>query len=218
MMADLLEAYDGKWTFHNHLHNYAEKLGLLDKIKVDPIVEVLFPPRDFEDWENEQARHAAAADQLASQLKDNGIQQELSKLVLDGSDCLSFEPLIVAGEFIFPKFLDEWVFDLPDHPCPVPFIRQHPVHGIRPGPLEDPAVLAIAKQTSLTPAQVLLAWGIQRGTAVLTTAKTLDRARENYNISEIPETAVDEINRIQIRSRLNSVVATGVPGFIAKGG
>jgi alcohol dehydrogenase (NADP+) len=91
-------------------------------------------------------------------------------------------------------------------------------HGIRPGPLEDPAVLAIAKQTSLTPAQVLLAWGIQRGTAVLTTAKTLDRARENYNLSEIPEATVDEINRIQIRSRLNSVVATGVPGFIAKGG
>jgi len=90
-------------------------------------------------------------------------------------------------------------------------------HGIRPGPLEDPAVLAIAKQTSLTPAQVLLAWGIQRGTAVLTTAKTLDRARENYNLSEIPEAAVDEISRIQTRSRLNSVVATGVPGFIAKG-
>jgi aldehyde reductase len=91
-------------------------------------------------------------------------------------------------------------------------------HGIRPGPLEDPAVLAIAKQTALTPAQVLLAWGIQRGTAVLTTAKTLERARENYNLSEIPEAAVDEINRIQTRSRLNSVVATGVPGFIAKGG
>ena len=91
-------------------------------------------------------------------------------------------------------------------------------HGIRPGPLEDPAILAIAKQTSLTPAQVLLAWGIQRGTAVLTTAKTLERARENYNISEIPEAAVNEISRIQTRSRLNSVVATGVPGFIAKGG
>ena len=91
-------------------------------------------------------------------------------------------------------------------------------HGIRPGPLEDPAVLAIARQTFLTPAQVLLAWAIQRGTAVLTTAKTLDRARENYNISEIPEVAVEEINRIQIRSRLNSVVETGVPGFIAKNG
>src|SRR6266403_694937 len=91
-------------------------------------------------------------------------------------------------------------------------------HGMRPGTLEDPAVLDNARQTSLTPAQVLLAWAIQRGTAVLTTAKTLDRARENYNISEIPEVAIDEINRIQIRSRLNTVVETGVPGFIAKGG
>ena len=91
-------------------------------------------------------------------------------------------------------------------------------HGMRPGPLEDPAVLTIAKQTSLTPAQVLLAWGIQRGTAVLTTSKTPDRIRENYSIAEIPEAAVAEINRIQTRSRLNSVIATGVPGFIAKGG
>jgi aldehyde reductase len=91
-------------------------------------------------------------------------------------------------------------------------------HGIRPGPLEDPTVLAIARQTSQTPAQVLLAWAIQRGTAVLTTAKTFDRIRENYNISEIPDAAVDEISRIQTRSRLNAVIETGVPGFIAKGG
>jgi alcohol dehydrogenase (NADP+) len=91
-------------------------------------------------------------------------------------------------------------------------------HGIRPGPLEDPTVLAIARRTSLTPAQVLLAWGIQRGTAVLTTAKTLERARENFDISEIPDAAIDEINRIQTRTRLNSVIETGVPGFIAKGG
>ena len=91
-------------------------------------------------------------------------------------------------------------------------------HGMRPGPLEDPAVVAISQQTSLTPAQVLLAWGIQRGTAVLTTARKMERACENYNVSEIPQSAVDEISRIQTRSRLNSVVETGVPGFIARGG
>jgi aldehyde reductase len=91
-------------------------------------------------------------------------------------------------------------------------------HGMRPGPLEDPVVLAIAKQTSLTPAQVLLAWAIQRGTAILTTSKTPERIRENYDVTEIPKDAVEEINRIQTRSRLNSVVQTGVPGFIARGG
>jgi alcohol dehydrogenase (NADP+) len=90
-------------------------------------------------------------------------------------------------------------------------------HGIRPGPLEDPAVLAAAKEASQTPAQVLLAWAIQRGTAVLTTAKTPERARENFNISAIPKTAFDGINGIQTRQRLNNVVKTGVPGFIARG-
>jgi alcohol dehydrogenase (NADP+) len=79
-------------------------------------------------------------------------------------------------------------------------------------------VLAIARQNSVTPAQVLLSWAIQRGTAILTTSKTPERIRENYNISEIPQDAVEEINRIQIRRRLNSVVETGVPGFIAQGG
>jgi aldehyde reductase len=91
-------------------------------------------------------------------------------------------------------------------------------HGMRPGPLEDPVVLAIAQRTSLTPAQVLLAWAIQRGTALLTTSKTPERIHENYDVSEISPDAVEEINRIQTRSRLNSVVQTGVPGFIARGG
>jgi hypothetical protein len=70
MIADLLEAYAGKWTFHHHLYNYLDKLGLLATIKIDPIAEVLFPPRDFADWEKEEARRAAAADQLAAELKD----------------------------------------------------------------------------------------------------------------------------------------------------
>ena len=89
-------------------------------------------------------------------------------------------------------------------------------HGIKPGPLEDPVVLAIAERTGKTPAQVLLAWAIQRGTALLTTARTAARARENFNISALPEDAFDEINHIQTRQRFNQVVNTGVPGFIPK--
>ena len=57
---------------------------------------------------------------------------------------------------------------------------------------------------------------IQRRTAVLTRAKTLERARENYNFAKIPDVSVDQINRIQFRRRLNSVIETGVLGFIAK--
>ncbi len=91
-------------------------------------------------------------------------------------------------------------------------------HGMKPGPLEDPAVLAAAREANQTPAQVLLAWAIQRGTAVLTTAKTPARAQENFNISALPKTAFDKVNEIQTRQRFNSVVKTGVPGFIPKGG
>ena len=60
-------------------------------------------------------------------------------------------------------------------------------HGIRPGPLEDPVISAIAARVGQTPAQVL--W----------------------------EDALDEINRIQTRQRCNDVVKTGRPGFIPRG-
>src|SRR5271169_5066623 len=68
-------------------------------------------------------------------------------------------------------------------------------HGARPGPLEDPAVLSVAARVAKTPAQVLLAWAIQRGTAVLTTPKTAARAQESFNISTLPPDALDEISR-----------------------
>ena len=90
-------------------------------------------------------------------------------------------------------------------------------HGMRPGLLEDPVISAIAARVGKTPAQVLLAWAVQRGTAVLTTPRTAARAKENFDIAVLPEDALDEINRIQTRQRLNPVVDTGVPGFIPKG-
>src|ERR1700722_3749640 len=89
-------------------------------------------------------------------------------------------------------------------------------HGMRPGLLEDPVISAIAARVEKTPAQVLLAWAVQRGTALLTTPRTADRARENLSISALPEDAFDEINRIQTRQRLNDVVNTGSPGFIPR--
>jgi len=90
-------------------------------------------------------------------------------------------------------------------------------HGIKPGPLEDPTILAIAARVGKSPAQVLLAWAAQRGTALLTTPRSAARARENFDISPLPEEALDEINRIQTRQRFNEVVKTGSPGFIPQG-
>ncbi|CAN7701797.1 aldo/keto reductase [Caballeronia sp. LjRoot29] len=89
-------------------------------------------------------------------------------------------------------------------------------HGIRPGPLEEPVVTRVAARLGKTPAQVLLAWAIQRGGALLTTPKTAARARENFDTSALPADAFDEINRIETRQRYNEVVKTGSPGFIPR--
>src|SRR6516162_2294266 len=67
-------------------------------------------------------------------------------------------------------------------------------HSTEPRLLEDPVVTAIAKRVNKTPAQVLLAWAIQRGTTLLTTSKTPSRIRENFEVSTLPEAAVREIS------------------------
>ncbi len=90
-------------------------------------------------------------------------------------------------------------------------------HGMKPGLLEDPVIAAIAARVGKTPAQVLLAWAVQRGSTVLTTPRSAARARENFDISALPQDALEQINRIQIRQRLNPVVTTGIPGFISRG-
>jgi diketogulonate reductase-like aldo/keto reductase len=94
-------------------------------------------------------------------------------------------------------------------------------HSLEPKLVEDPVITAIAKRVNKTPAQVLLAWAIQRGTALLTTSKTPTRIKENFDVSTLPEDAMREISEgITSRVRFNAVVETGVPGFIprAKGG
>jgi diketogulonate reductase-like aldo/keto reductase len=83
--------------------------------------------------------------------------------------------------------------------------------------LEDPVITAIAQRVKKTPAQVLLAWAIQRGTAPLTTSKNPSRIQENFQVSTLPQDAIREISDgIKSRIRFNAVVQTGVPGFIPR--
>jgi diketogulonate reductase-like aldo/keto reductase len=87
-------------------------------------------------------------------------------------------------------------------------------HALQPRLLEDPVIVSIARRLQKTPAQVLLAWGIQRDSAVLTASVNPARIRENFDVSALPASAIREINeRLETRVRFNSVVDAGQPGF-----
>jgi aldehyde reductase len=91
-------------------------------------------------------------------------------------------------------------------------------HSIVPRVLDDPMVVEIARRVAKTPAQVLLAWAVQRGSALLTTSKTPARIRENFDVSPLPDDAMAQLNGIDTRRRFNFVVETGLPGFIPPAG
>ncbi len=90
-------------------------------------------------------------------------------------------------------------------------------HGLDPKMLDDPVITAIAQRVHKTPAQVALAWAVQRGAAFLTTSTKPRRIQENFDISTLPEDAMRDIrDRITTNVRFNTVVKTGVPGFIPR--
>ncbi|KAI7882183.1 Aldo/keto reductase [Lichtheimia hyalospora FSU 10163] len=70
----------------------------------------------------------------------------------------------------------------------VDFCNKHNIHVTAYSPLgstsspimEDPKLLAIAKKHNATPAQILLAWGIQRGTSVIPKSVTPSRIEQNF--------------------------------------
>jgi len=115
-------------------------------------------------------------------------------------------------------YLPEW--DL------LAFCKQHGIvllafaalgHGLDPKLLDDPVITAIARRVNKTPAQVVLAWAVQRGTAFLTTSTKLHNIQANFDISTLPDDAMLEIREgIKTNVRFNPVVETGVPGFIPR--
>src|SRR4051812_20271329 len=144
-------------------------------------------------------------------LSDVGLEK-LNKIF----EAATIKPAVVHLES--HPYLPEW--DLLD------YCRKHGIvmqafaalgHNSEPNLLADPIITSIAERVGKTPAQVALAWAIQRGTALLTTSKTPNRIAENFDLSSLPQDAMTEINEgIKSRMRFNSVVETGVPGFIAR--
>ena len=84
-----------------------------------------------------------------------------------------------------------------------------------PKVIDDPTILNIAQRIGKTPAQVVLAWGVQRGTAILTSSTNPKFIEQNADISTLPDDAMAEIrDQVTARARFNAVVETGVPGMI----
>ena len=188
-----------------------------------------FRPGDEQDPRDDQGRV----------IYDSGVSlletwQALERLVDDGhcksiglSD-ITLEKLqeIVAAARIKPAaiqveshpYLPEW--DLLD------FCRKHGIvvqafaalgHASKPNLLEDPVLNSIAQEARKTPAQVALAWAVQRGTAFLTASTKPQRIQESFELSTLTEEAMQEIrDKVTTRVRFNSVVKTGVPGFIPR--
>jgi diketogulonate reductase-like aldo/keto reductase len=131
-------------------------------------------------------------------------------------DAARIKPAIVQVE-VHP-YLPEWEL--------LEFCKEHGIvllafaplgHGMEPRVVHDPVIMDIAQRIGKTPAQVALAWAVQRGGAFLTTSTNPDHIRENFEIVALSE---DDLNQMQhgitTRVRLNQVVETGLPGFIPR--
>jgi diketogulonate reductase-like aldo/keto reductase len=203
------------------------------RLKVDHVdCYIIHTPFAFKPGDEQDPR-----DEQGQVIYDSGVTlgetwQALERLVDEGhcrsiglSD-ITLEKLreVVAAARIKPSvvqveshpYLPEWEL--------LEFCREHGIvlqafaavgHGLEPKLIEDPVITAIAQRVHKTPAQVLLAWAVQRGTAFLTTSTKPQRIQENFAISTLPEDAMQEIrDRITTNIRFNAVVKTGVPGFI----
>jgi diketogulonate reductase-like aldo/keto reductase len=90
-------------------------------------------------------------------------------------------------------------------------------HGMQPRITDDPVIKAIAERIGKTPAQVALAWAVQRGAAFLTTSTNPLHIREDFEITLLPQDAMQEMQQhIKTHVRLNAVVQTGLPSFVPR--
>jgi diketogulonate reductase-like aldo/keto reductase len=178
-------------------------------------------------------------DQHGQVIYDRGVTlietwQALERLI-DGGRCkaigLSDVTLEKVREVVAAARIKPAVVQVESHPyLPewelLEFCREHGMvllafaalgHGMTPKVLDDPVITSIAQRTHRTPAQVALAWAVQRGTAYLTTSTKPANIQQSFEISALPEDAMREIReRITMNVRFNTVVQTGVPGFIPR--
>ncbi|KAI0044266.1 Aldo/keto reductase [Auriscalpium vulgare] len=63
-----------------------------------------------------------------------------------------------------------------------------------PSLLTNPTILSIAKERGVTPAQVLLSWGVQRGTAVIPKSENEERMKANITLVKLSDAETQGID------------------------
>src|SRR5262249_44470929 len=82
-----------------------------------------------------------------------------------------------------------------------------------PRVVDDPVVVGIAKELGKQPAQVLISWAVQRGTAVLPKSVTPSRIEANFQDFELSQETFDRISRLEKGLRMNYPVRWGTDVF-----
>ncbi|PGH08998.1 hypothetical protein AJ79_05793 [Helicocarpus griseus UAMH5409] len=86
-----------------------------------------------------------------------------------------------------------------------------------PRAVDDPIIISLAEKLGKTPAQILISWSIQRGTAVLPKSVTPERIESNLQVFELPQDAFEEIQSLDRHQRMNFPARLGVDIFGEKG-
>lgn len=73
--------------------------------------------------------------------------------------------------------------------------------GKEPKLLDDEVVQRVAKDESLTPAQVLISWALMRGTVPLVRTSKVERIAENLDVKPLSDKSMDALNSITKRHR-----------------
>ncbi|KAM5469972.1 hypothetical protein MferCBS49748_002734 [Microsporum ferrugineum] len=83
--------------------------------------------------------------------------------------------------------------------------------------MDDEKIHKIAKENGVSPARVLIAWHVQRGTVVLPKSVTAERIIDNFKDFELSQSAMEEINALDRNARASQPLFWGVDIFGEKG-
>ncbi|KAL4951701.1 NADP-dependent oxidoreductase domain-containing protein [Aspergillus filifer] len=82
-----------------------------------------------------------------------------------------------------------------------------------PRTVDDPLIIDLAKSLNKDPAQVLISWAVQRGTAALPKSVTPARIQSNFEDFVLPDDAFEAVQSLERHQRMNFPARLGVDIF-----